>query len=83
LFLLCSKEGQGVNVLKPNKRATVITLLERNTPQWEIDRITGIDRITIRGYHQRWRLNLSNSHTLATGSCLHFLQPVRIPPRLH
>jgi DNA invertase Pin-like site-specific DNA recombinase len=83
LFWLCSKEGQGVNVLKRNQRVTVIRLLERNTPQCEIARITGIDRITIRGYHQRWRLDLSNSHTLATCSCLHFLQPVRIPPRLH
>jgi hypothetical protein len=33
-----------VNVLKPNQKATVFTLLERNTSQHEIARITGIDR---------------------------------------
>ena len=43
-----------MNVLKPNQRATVITLLQRNTPQREIARITGIDRKTIRSYHARW-----------------------------
>jgi hypothetical protein len=61
MFWPSSKEGQGVNVLKPNQRATVITLLERNTPQREIARITGIDRKTIRSYHARWLLDPSNS----------------------
>jgi hypothetical protein len=68
MFWLSSKEGQGVNVLNPNQRATVITLLERNTPQREIARITGIDRKTIRSYHQRWLADLSNSPGVATGS---------------
>jgi transposase len=68
MFWLSSKEGQGVNVLKPNQRATVITLLERNTPQREIARITGIDRKTIRSYHARWLLDPSNSPGVATGS---------------
>jgi len=68
MFWLSSKEGQGVNVLKPNQRATVITLLERSTPQREISRITGIDRKTIRSYHQRWLADLSNSPGVATGS---------------
>ena len=77
---LSSKEGQGVNVLKPNQRATVITLLERNTPQREIARITGIDRKTIRSYHQRWLADLSNSPGVATGSCPHLHQLVRSPP---
>jgi transposase len=54
--------------LKPNQRATVITLLERNTPQREIARITGIDRKTIRSYHARWLLDPSNSPGVATGS---------------
>ena len=36
-----------MNVLKPNKQATIVTLLERGTPQREIARITGIDRKTI------------------------------------
>lgn len=63
--------------MKPNQRATVITLLERNTPQREIARITGIDRKTIRSYHQRWLADLSNSPGVATGS-----EPVatQIPP---
>jgi transposase len=68
MFWPSSKEGQGVNVLKPNQRATVITLLERITPQREIARITGIDRKTIRSYHQRWLADLSNSPGVATGS---------------
>ena len=68
MFWPSSKEGQGVNVLKPNQRATVITLLERNTPQREIARITGIDRKTIRSYHARWLLDPSNSPGVATGS---------------
>ncbi len=68
MFWPSSKEGQGVNVLKPNQRATVITLLERSTPQREIARITGIDRKTIRSYHQRWLADLSNSPGVATGS---------------
>ena len=68
MFWPSSKEGQGVNVLKPNQRATVITLLERSTPQREIARITGIDRKTIRSYHQRWLADISNSPGVATGS---------------
>ncbi len=50
-----------MNVLKPNQRATIITLLQRNTPQREIARITGIDRKTIRSYHQCWLLDPANS----------------------
>ncbi len=75
MFRLSSKEGQGVNVLKPNQRATLVTLLQRNTPQREIARITGIDRKTIRSYYQLWLLDLSNSPGVATGSRFHFLQP--------
>jgi hypothetical protein len=50
MFWLSSKKGQGVNDLKPNQRAPVITLLERKSPKWQIARITGIDRKTIRSY---------------------------------
>jgi transposase len=57
-----------VNVLKPNQRATVYTLLERNTPGREIARITGIDRKTIRSYRTRWLAEISNSPGVATGS---------------
>jgi transposase len=37
-----------VNVLKPNKRTTVATLLATGTSQREIARLTGVDRKTIR-----------------------------------
>jgi hypothetical protein len=56
-----------VNVLKPNQRATVYTLLQRNTPQRQIARITGIDRKTIRSYQRRWQAEQSNSPGVATG----------------
>ena len=42
-----------MNVLKPNQRATVYTLLERKTSQLEIARLTGNDRKTVRSYHKR------------------------------
>ena len=54
--------------MKPNKRATVYTLLERDTPQREIARITGIDRKTVRTYQRRWLRERSNSPGVATGS---------------
>lgn len=54
--------------MKPNQRATVYTLLERNTPQREIARITGIDRKTVRSYQRRWLAERSNSPGVATGS---------------
>ena len=57
-----------MNVLKPNQRATVYTLLERNTPGREIARITGIDRKTVRSYRSRWLGELANSPGVATGS---------------
>jgi transposase len=57
-----------VNVLKSNQRATIETLLERNTPQREIARITGIDRKTVRSYRQRWLERPSKSPGVATGS---------------
>ncbi len=63
--------------MKPNQRATVITLLERSTPQLEIAHITGIDRKTIRSYHARWLLDPSNFPGVATGSEVAVTQ---IPP---
>ncbi len=54
--------------MKPNKQATIVTLLERGTPQREIARITGIDRKTIRGYRDRWLAEQANSPGVATGS---------------
>lgn len=52
--------------MKPNQRATVCTLLERNTSQREIARITGIDRKTVRSYQQRWLAEQANSPGVAT-----------------
>jgi len=58
-----------VNVLKSNQRATIETLLERNTPQREIARKTGNDRKTVRSYRQRWlEQKQSISPGVATGS---------------
>jgi len=54
--------------LKPNKRATIVTLLERGTAQREIARITGIDRKTVRGYQRRWLAEQADSPGVATGS---------------
>ena len=56
-----------MNVLKPNQRATVYTLLERGSTQREIARITGIDRKTVRSYQCRWQAEQSNSPGVATG----------------
>jgi hypothetical protein len=42
-----------VNVLKPHLQTTIWTLLEAGTSQREIERVTGIDRKTIRGYQKR------------------------------
>jgi len=70
-----------VNVLKPNQRATVYTLLERNTPGREIARITGIDRKTVRSYRTRWLADISNSPGVATGSEAAVATPSsQIPP---
>lgn len=54
--------------MKPNKRATIQTLLERGTPQREIARLTGIDRKTVRSYQERWLAEQANSPGVATGS---------------
>ena len=54
--------------MKPNQRATVYTLSERNTTQREIARITGIDRKTVRSYQRRWQAEQSNSPGVATDS---------------
>ena len=39
-----------MNVLKPEKRAAILTLLDKNVSQRKISRNTGIDRKTIRRY---------------------------------
>ncbi|MHC2388672.1 transposase [Bradyrhizobium liaoningense] len=46
-----SQQGAGeLNVLKRHLQSTVLTLLDRNTSQLEIHRLTGVDRKTIRRY---------------------------------
>jgi transposase len=58
-----------VNVLKPHLQTTVWTLLEAGTSQREIQRVTGIDRKTIRGYQQRFAAAAAaNSPGVATDS---------------
>jgi transposase len=52
-----------LNVLKPNVRITVQTLLKNGTSQREIERVTGVDRKTIRRYARE-----ANSPGVATGS---------------
>lgn len=51
-----------MNVLKPHLRTTIQTLLDRGARQREIERITGVDRKTIRRYQGE-----ANSSGVATG----------------
>jgi transposase len=61
-----------VNVLKPHLQTTVWTLLEGGASQREIERVTGIDRKTIRGYQRRFATATAtaaaNSPMVATDS---------------
>lgn len=58
-----------MNVLKPNKRITVATLLATGTSQHEIARLTGVDRKTIRRIATLGTTGPDpNSPTPATGS---------------
>jgi transcriptional regulator with XRE-family HTH domain len=43
-----------VNVLKPHLQTTLRTLLEAGASQREIERVTGIDRKTIRSYQRKF-----------------------------
>jgi DNA invertase Pin-like site-specific DNA recombinase len=62
-----------VNVLKPDKKTTIITLLKNGISQREIGRKTNIDRKTIRKYAEENNLLTahgaldSKSPTPATG----------------
>jgi len=51
-----------VNVLKPHLRVTIRTLLSGGASQREIERLTGVDRKTIRRYERE-----ANSPGMATG----------------
>jgi transposase len=63
-----------LNVLKPHLKTTIATLLEAGRSQREIERVTGIDRKTIRSYQLRLVAERPNSPGVATGS------GVQIPP---
>ena len=55
--------------MKPHLQTTVWTLLEAGASQREIQRVTGIDRKTIRGYHKHFTAAAaSNSPGVATDS---------------
>lgn len=56
-----------MNVLKPHLRVTIQTLLRNGTSQREIERLTGVDRKTIRRYGQEALGQASNSPGVATG----------------
>ena len=55
-----------MNVLKPHKRTTIFTLLGLHKSQRDIERITGIDRKTIRSYQRLYEAQQSNSPGVAT-----------------
>lgn len=57
-----------MNVLKPHLRVTIQTLLRNGTSQREIERLTGIDRKTIRRYGREILGPPANSPGVATGS---------------
>ena len=65
-----------MNVLKPHLQTTLSTLLESNTSHRQIERVTGIDRKTIRTYAKRAEVLKvkANSSGVATGT------PDQIPP---
>ena len=56
-----------MNVLKPFKQATILTLIQNGISQHAIFRKTGIDRKTIRKYQGLAPVEISNS-PMATGS---------------
>ena len=57
-----------MNVLKPRKQTTIFTLLGLGKSQRDIERITGIDRKTIRSYQRLFEASRSNSPGVATDS---------------
>jgi len=60
--------GKGLNVLKSHLRITIRTLLANGSSQREIERITGVDRKTIRHYGREIDGARANSPGVATGS---------------
>ncbi len=70
-----------MNVLKPHLQTTIRTLLERGAPQREIQRLTGIDRKTIRAYGQQFAAERANSPGVATGGAEQIPPPWPPAPR--
>lgn len=72
-----------MNVLKLHLRVTIQTLLRNGTSQREIERLTGVDRKTIRRYGQEILGPPVNSPGVATGSDpgKNTISGVEIPPR--
>lgn len=70
-----------MNVLKPHLQTTLSTLLGAGKSHRQIERVTGIDRKTIRAYHQRLAGGPSNSPGVATGSASQ--TPPPWPPARH
>ena len=67
-----------MNVLKPHLQTTISTLLEAGTSHRQIERVTGIDRKTIRTYAKRIEEIKVNSPGVATGTPE--VAPDQIPP---
>ena len=67
-----------MNVLKPHLQTTIWTLLEAGASQREIERVTGIDRKTIRTYQKRFAAQAANSPGVSTGPAEQF-PPPRLP----
>jgi transposase len=82
-FLFCKREQQELNVLKSHLRITIQTLLRSGTSQREIERVTGVDRKTIRRYEQPVAdAGSANSPGVAAGFCAgeSGVCPVETPP---
>jgi transposase len=67
-----------VNVLKPHLQTTIWTLLDAGASQREIERVTGIDRKTIRAYQKRFAAAAANSPGVATDPAAQ-IPPPRAP----
>ncbi len=70
-----------MNDLKPHLQTTIWTLLAAGASQREIERVTGIDRKTIRGYQKRFAAVAANSPGVSTGSAGQ-IPPIRTSPLL-
>lgn len=52
--------------MKPHLQTTIWTLLKAKASQRQIERVTGIDRKTIRAYQKQYVAQESNSSGVAT-----------------